>query len=247
MDRGRGGEKLERSRDKEEDDALAIEFAEIDAVLARSDRLLAGAVASAPAPVEATMVGDLMIRDPEWDEDERLGAWLDLKAEADRLPPSLGAALLWDAWEAIEPLERQHWLGQLLVGAYLRSRGKVSSHLLAFCVGLRAVPRERRRARDTSTRILACLDAMQAAAAAGLKEFDRLILAKDQMERRLRGRRSSSTLPIVIELFLSRPIVTAAMIAAKARITPRGALNLIDELGVRELTGRGRYRAWGVL
>jgi hypothetical protein len=134
-----------------------------------------------------------------------------------------------------------------MVGAYLRSRGKVGSHLLAFCVGLRALPRERRRARDTSTRILAYLDAMQAAASAGLKELDRLNLEKGQMERRLRGRRSSSTLPIAIELFLSRPVVTAAMIAATARITPRGALNLIDELGVRELTGRGRYRAWGVL
>ena len=247
MDRGRGGEELEHPGDREEDDALAIEFAEIDAVLARSNRLLAGEVEAAPAPVEATMAGDLMIRDPEWNEDERLGAWLDLTAEADRLPPSLGAALLWDAWEAIEPLERQHWLGQLMVGAYLRSRGKVGSHLLAFCVGLRALPRERRRARDTSTRILAYLDAMQAAASAGLKELDRLNLEKGQMERRLRGRRSSSTLPIAIELFLSRPVGTAAMIAATARITPRGALNLIDELGVRELTGRGRYRAWGVL
>lgn len=247
MDRGRGGDTFERPSNDEDDDAFAIEFAEIDAVLARSNQILAGEVPAAPAPVEATMVGDLMIRDPEWNEDERLGAWLDVVAEANRLPPSLGAALLWDAWAVIEPLERQHWLGQLLVGAYLRSRGKVGSHLLAFCVGLRAVPRERRRARDTSTRILAYLDSMQAAATAGLKELDRLILAKRQMERRLGGRRSSSSLPIAIELFLSRPIVTAAMIAAAARITPRGALNLIAELGVRELTGRGRYRAWGVL
>ena len=97
MDRGRGGEELEHPGDREEDDALAIEFAEIDAVLARSNRLLAGEVEAAPAPVEATMAGDLMIRDPEWNEDERLGAWLDLTAEADRLPPSLGAALLWTA------------------------------------------------------------------------------------------------------------------------------------------------------
>jgi hypothetical protein len=37
------------------------------------------------------------------------------------------------------------------------------------------------------------------------------------------------------------------MIARAAKITQRGALNLIGELGVRELTGRRRYRAWGIL
>jgi hypothetical protein len=37
------------------------------------------------------------------------------------------------------------------------------------------------------------------------------------------------------------------MIAKTARVTQRAALNLIGELGVREVTGRGRYRAWGIL
>lgn len=37
------------------------------------------------------------------------------------------------------------------------------------------------------------------------------------------------------------------MIAKTAKVTQRGALNLIGELGVREVTGRGRYRAWGIL
>ncbi|MCX8571177.1 helix-turn-helix domain-containing protein (plasmid) [Aminobacter sp. MET-1] len=30
-------------------------------------------------------------------------------------------------------------------------------------------------------------------------------------------------------------------------MTRRGALNLVDTPVVREMTGRGRYRAWGVL
>ncbi|RCS21313.1 hypothetical protein DUT91_25010 [Phyllobacterium salinisoli] len=65
---------------------------------------------------------------------------------------------------------------------------------------------------------------------------------------RVTGRQSETRwrLPAVIELVLSRPIVSAAMIA-KAKITPRGALNLVAELDVREMTGRGRYRAWGVI
>jgi hypothetical protein len=37
------------------------------------------------------------------------------------------------------------------------------------------------------------------------------------------------------------------MIAKAAKVTQRGALNLIQELNVRELTGRGRYRAWGII
>jgi hypothetical protein len=27
--------------------------------------------------------------------------------------------LIWDAWESLEPMQRQHWLGSLLVSAYL--------------------------------------------------------------------------------------------------------------------------------
>ncbi|MER8481647.1 helix-turn-helix domain-containing protein [Mesorhizobium sp. M0815] len=32
-----------------------------------------------------------------------------------------------------------------------------------------------------------------------------------------------------------------------AKVTQRGALNLIADLGVREMTGRGRYRAWAII
>ena len=48
----------------------------------------------------------------------------------------------------------------------------------------------------------------------GLKEHDRLMLAKNQMERVLRGRRASSKLPEMIDLVLSRPLVTTGMIQA---------------------------------
>ena len=91
------------------------------------------------------------------------------------------------------------------------------------------------------------LDAMCLAAESGMKEIVRLDQARQIMERKLRGRRSTSSLPAAIELILSRPIVSAAMVAKAANVTPRGALNLIAELGVREMTGRGSYRAWGIL
>jgi hypothetical protein len=238
----------EISDEDEEEDSLAAEFAEIDAILARSERALeagAGISESRPTAVGIDPLG--LVHDEEWDEEERLQAWRNVIRDADALPPSLGAAVLFDAWERIEPLRRQHWMGSLLVSAYLRSRGKVTSHLFSLNVGLKSIRHERRRSRDGTLRLLAFLDAMTQAADAGLKELDRLSLARSQMERRMKDRRSNSKLPGVIELILSRPIVSVNMVARHVNVTARGALNLVGELGVREMTGRGRYRGWGVL
>ncbi|TIR98203.1 MAG: hypothetical protein E5X19_07580, partial [Mesorhizobium sp.] len=78
-------------------------------------------------------------------------------------------------------------------------------------------------------------------------EHDRLVLAKNQFERRLRRRRSSSKLPDLVELVLSRPIVSTGMVEERLKVSKQGALNLIGELRLREMTGRGRFRAWGVV
>lgn len=175
-----------------------------------------------------------------------MAQWRVVLKETESLPCTLGAALLFDAWESIEPLQRQHRLGGQLAAAHLRAHGKVSSHLPGFHVGLKAVARERRRAHGRTARLLAFLDAMSAAAETGMKEIVRLSQAREQMERKVRGRRSSSSLPAAIDLILARPIVSASMVAKAAEVTPRGALNLIAELGIREATGRRRYRAWGI-
>lgn len=228
--------------------ALSPELTEIDEVLARTQWLVDGNAAVEQRKRDPQIsVGDLLIRDPDWNEGERIAAWLDLAKQVEQLPATLAATLLWDAWDQLEPLQRQHWLGQVLVSDSLRLRGKVRSHLLAYSVGLREIPRERRRSLNRMTRLVAFLDAMSAAGSSGLKEIDRLTLAKRQLERRAVGKRSSSSHPEAIDLLLSRPIVSAHMIAKAAKVTPRGALNLIKELGAREMTGRGRYRAWGIL
>ena len=244
-----------READDEDDEApLAAEIAELDALLARSQRLLdrhAGEpVAQEPAEGVSPQRDDDplgLFGDDEWNEEERLQQWLGLIPLVEELPPSLSAALLFDAWERIEPLRRQHWLGGLLVASSLRTRGKVASHLFSFHAGLKQIRHERRRSRDRIVRLQAFLDAMRESAAAGLKEIDRLSLARTQMELRFRGRRSNSSLPQLADFVLSRPMVSAAMIARQLGITQRGALNLVNEIGIREITGRGRYRAWGIL
>ncbi|TJW47037.1 MAG: DUF1612 domain-containing protein, partial [Mesorhizobium sp.] len=145
-------------------------------------------------------------------------------------------------WQDVEPLQHQHWLGTLLVAALLRQTGKVGSHLFCLHAGLRIVPRDRRKSPVRTTRLLAALDAFAEAAAAGLKEHDRLVMGKGQMERRLRKRRKNSSLPALIELVLARPVLSAEL-----KISQRAALDLVAELGIREVTGRGRYRAWGIM
>lgn len=234
----------------DDEHSFTDEFAEIDAILSRSKRALDDYAAGASREPEKEwplMVGELVIRDPQWDEQDRLAQWRRVMSDVASAPPTLAAAVLFDAWEALEPLQNQHALGGQLVAAYLRFRGKVESHLPTFSVGLKAIVRERRRARDRATRLVAFLDALSLAAEGGLKEIARLAQASDQMERRLRGRRASSSLPAAIELVLQRPVVSAEMVAKAAKVTPRGALNLIADLGIREMTGRGRYRAWGIV
>ncbi|ATU95805.1 RHE_PE00001 family protein [Phyllobacterium zundukense] len=237
------------------------ELARLDALLDRSTRLLeqpavrASAVSETKkgrggehsASAEATPDGDPLVYDPDWDEDARLERWFAVHDRTRDLPPLLAAAVIWDAWEDIEPLQHQHWLGPMLVSAMLRERGKTKSHLAAFNAGLRTISRDRRRARDRTTRLIAFLEAVQVSSAANLKEVERLSLARMQMERKLKDRRSTSSLPGMIELILSRPMVSTALISKELKVTQRGALNLVADLGVREMTGRGRYRAWGIV
>ncbi len=224
---------------------LDAEFAAIDAVLARSD----AAIEQAKTPGR---VGgrekDPMVYDLDWDEDERLDEWRGVLRQMQDLPAALQAVVALDAWNELSVLQHAAWLGRLLAGSILRQAGlTTATHLAAFNFGLKTMPVDRRRHRDRETRLLAMLAGISAAAELGLKEHDRLALARKMMERKLVGKRTSSKLPGLIELVISRPLVSAGMIAKELAVTPRAALRIVDELGLREMTGRGRFRAWGVI
>jgi len=221
------------------------ELAAIDAVLARTT----AAISDARAPARRLEPErDPLLYDGDWDEDERLDAWRAVLQDAGDLPPVLRAVIALDAWNSLDVLQHAPWLGRLLGAAVLRDAGlTTAAHLAAVNLGLRAIPVERRRHPGRNTRLLALLNGLTAMAELGLKDHDRLALARQMMERRLIGRRTSSKLPELIELVTARPLVSAAMIAEALAVTPRAALRIVEELELREMTGRGRFRAWGVI
>jgi len=75
-----------------------------------------------------------------------------------------------------------------------------------------------------------------------MKEHDRWLLARRQLQRKLVGRRSTSPLTALIDLVLVHPIAIVGMIAKQLSITPRAAQNLVAELGLRGATRGGRSR-----
>jgi hypothetical protein len=241
---GDGAEEPAHEEDAEQDlpqsdeDRLVDEFAAIDAAIARSSKLLRESPGAVP--------GRELVYDEDFDQDARFASWRREVEATENLAPTLAAAVALEAWREIEPLEHQNWLGTLLVADLLRQRGKARHHLPCLSIGLRAVPRARRSSRDAAERLLATLEAIAAAARAGLDEHDRLALAEAGFRRRCAGLRSNAKLPALAELVMSKPLVTAPMIARELKISARAAQDMAPMLGLRELTGRGRFRAWGV-
>ncbi len=221
-------------------------FAEIDALLVRTRKKLDAW--NDLSSIEGRR--NLTLRDPGYDGAGRLARWQQVLEEGRGLPAALAAALALDAWLWLEPSERTGELGFALAATVLRERGVTGAHLPAVGLGLR-----RGRFRwgphlPRSMRIMGLLGALAEAAAFGQADLDRLTLARAVMLRRCEGRRGNSKLAEFVDLFVSSPLVTVQMAAAGLQVTPQAVDTMLKELGgslPRELTGRKRYRAWGIV
>lgn len=221
-------------------------FAEIDALLARTRKTLDSWNDLSSDEGRKS----LTLRDPGYDAAGRCERWLAVLEEGRGLPGVLAGALALDAWLALEPSERAGELGFALAATVLRRRGVAQANLPTLGLGLRRGRFRWSPNQALSVRIAGLLGALTEAAMFGQGELDRLSLARDLMLRKCENRRRNSKLVELVDLFVASPLVTVQLAVARLQVSPQAVEAMLRELGAslpRELTGRKRYRAWGIV
>jgi hypothetical protein len=144
---------------------------------------------------------------------------------------------------------RQPWLGLTMAASILRARG-VTNHLLPLAAGFKKSKFRPQGREGILEKLQGFCQVLEEAVEIANKDLERLVLAQQLMGRVADKCRSNSKLPELVDLFLSRPLVTVPLGAKLLKVTPKAVDLMLVQLGgalPRELTGRRRYRAWGIV
>lgn len=173
--------------------------------------------------------------------DDAFDAWRLSVQKSEKLPPILAAAQIMLDWKKTSPIPRHEWLGPILGGAYLRGKD-VTSMMLPVHLGLRQAQRNNIKAPPLRARVEGVLRAAQA----GLEMVRKMETTVSLLRAHTKDRRGDS-FEKLIQMLIDRPVVTIGMIGKEFGISKQGAAHLLKNVGtIRELTGRGKYRAWGI-
>jgi hypothetical protein len=194
-------------------DPWTAHFAEIDALLDRTNKVLAG---ETPLPRHRSP----LVYDPEVDEAEHEDLWLEVVQRTSPWPAVASAAVAWDAWLNLNLYPRQPWLGLILAGSILRVRG-LTTHLLPLAAGFKQSKFRPQGREGILEKLQGFCQVLEEAVEIANKDLERLILARDLMNRVADRCRSNSKLPELVDLFLSRPLVTVPLGAKVLKVTPK--------------------------
>lgn len=191
----------------------------------------------------------MALGDVEWDEDERVDQWREILACLPPVPVMLKAAVAWDAWLQVEPLHGGAWRAALMAAAVLRDGRLTLHHQFTLGIGARKSRHRYDGRAPLEQRIAGFLDWVKVGATHGQDELKRLSLAQQVLSQVARSKHVDSRLPALIDMVLSRPLISAEIAQRELKLTSTGFRRLLKQLGssVKELTGRRRYQVWGIL
>jgi hypothetical protein len=221
---------------------MAADFTEIDILLTRTDKVLAG-----ETPLSKSR--SHLVYDPDVDESENEDALPDVVKGVSHRPAIAVAAVAPNAWLNLIFYTQLPWLGLTMAASILRARG-VTSHLLPLAAGFKKSKFRPQGREGVLEKLQGFCQVLEETVEIANKDLERLILARELMNRVADKCRSNSKLPELVDLFLSRPLVTVPLGAKVLKVTPKAVDLMLLQLGgalPRELTGRRRYRAWGIV
>jgi hypothetical protein len=102
---------------------------------------------------------------------------------------------------------RLPWLGLIMAATILRAR-RLTAHLLPLAAGFKQSKVRPQGREGAAAKLDGFCQVLEEALSIANRDLDRLVLARELMTRATAKCRSNSRLPGLVELFLSRPLVT---------------------------------------